>query len=105
MVFHKSSEDGTRYSSYSINNQQATPVAPSAGDSIEYYALKALPREFVNHGADGDDSEKVDGEVEGKVGETCRDVVDRIVNQIKVQRSKLGFDDEENFVVEEDVVG
>lgn len=105
MVTFRATEDGTRYSSYSVRNQQTPQIdaIPSTANSEDYYALKALPREFVNYGADGDDSEAIDGEVEGRVGETCREVVSRIVNQIIEQRVKLGFDDD--IVVEQDVVG
>ena len=54
-----------------------TESLDAADDGTEFFAFKALPREFVTPGADEDDDND-----RGKQ-ETCREVVDKIVERIR----------------------
>lgn len=85
-----------------------TESGESAGDGTEYFAFKALPREFVTPGADEDDDND-----RGKQ-ETCREVVDKIVDRIRGECARAegsggGYEGSsarhEGFITEGDIVG
>jgi hypothetical protein len=80
----------------------------SASEGEEFFAFKALPREFVAPGADEDDDN-----ARGKE-ETCREVVDKIVERIKGECARAagsvggyvgGHARNDGFVTEGDIVG
>lgn len=76
-------------------------------EGTEFFAFKALPREFVALGADEDDDNG-----RGKE-ETCREVVDKIVERIKGECARAagsvggyvgGHARSDEFVTEGDIV-
>lgn len=78
------------------------------GDATEYFAFKALPREFVTPGADEDDDNDRGRE------ETCREVVDKIVERIRGECARAegsggGYAGSparnDGFITEGDIVG
>lgn len=79
----------------------------SSSEGTEFFAFKALPREFVTLGADEDDDN-----ARGKE-ETCREVVDKIVERIKGECARAagsvggyvgGHARNDDFVTEGDIV-
>lgn len=130
-IFFKPSEGGTRLTSYAVlNTTPASPLPeakknrnraasnsgydtrPEGTAGLDYFAFKALPKEFVTSGSPQmDDEEDADND-RGK-DESCREVVDRIVQRIKDECYRAagsvggyvgGHARSENFVVEADVV-
>jgi hypothetical protein len=78
-----------------------------ASNGTEFFAFKALPREFVALGADEDDDNE-----RGKE-ETCREVVDKIVERIKGECARAagsvggyvgGHARDDDFITEGDIV-
>lgn len=76
-----------------------SPIDP---DAAQFFAFKALPREFAPPPTTSDDDEEYE-DVVLEANETCRATVDRVTRRIKDACVRLGGD-EEDFVVEKDVV-
>lgn len=109
-LFFQPSEAGTRMTSYAALNASPLPEAKrtraSDSDGLDFFAFKALPREFVVSGEDDDDIGR------GK-DETCREVVDRLVARIREECVRAagsiggyvgGHARGDDFVVNADVV-
>jgi hypothetical protein len=80
----------------------------SETEDTEFFAFKALPREFVHPGADEDEDDD-----RGK-DETCREVVDKIVDRIQGECARAagsvggyvgGYARKQDFITEGDIVG
>jgi len=106
-----------------LRSSPSTPTTPhtpipivehsEVGDTVEFFAFKALPREFVsrtrsdassNH-SDSDEEDEDDFALESN--ETCRATVDRIARRISEQCVRAGGGDgalPQDLVVEKDVV-
>ncbi|KAK4688765.1 phosphatidylinositol 4-phosphatase, partial [Tremellales sp. Uapishka_1] len=114
-------DESTRFSTYSIRNKpSSSPASPSKPPSTpgmdvehssvnplggEYFAFKALPREFIARGASTvveDSDDEVD--LGAQTGESCLAVVDRLVKRVQEQCKKAGHGHEDGFVVPKDIV-
>ncbi|KAI5451680.1 hypothetical protein NCC49_001661 [Naganishia albida] len=115
LIRFRPAKNDTRLTSYSMmNSPPPSPAKAKAraqdGESTEgteFFAFKALPREFVALGADEDDDNG-----RGKE-ETCREVVDKIVERIKGECARAagsvggyvgGHARSDEFVTEGDIV-
>ncbi|KAJ9101480.1 hypothetical protein QFC19_005131 [Naganishia cerealis] len=119
MIRFRPAKNDTRFSSYSMMN--SPPVSPAKSrtqtpndkdtvdiEDTEFFAFKALPREFVLPGAGEDDDND-----RGK-DETCKEVVDKIVDRIQGECTRAagsiggyvgGYARKQGFVTEGDIVG
>lgn len=84
-----------------------TESSEAAGDGTEFFAFKALPREFVTPGADEDDDNDRGNQ------ETCREVVDKIVERLRGECARAegsgggyagGPSRNDGFITESDIV-
>jgi hypothetical protein len=112
---HPSSDADTDTPSTPLPDVEHAAVDPGAS---EFFAFKALPREFVARGASVGESEDEDemlgvrgtGGGAGGEGESCRDVVERVVRRVKEQCARVGAGQgdegrvEDGFVLDKDVV-
>ncbi|KAJ9103285.1 hypothetical protein QFC21_002708 [Naganishia friedmannii] len=119
LIRFRPAKNDTRFTSYSMMN--SPPVSPAKSraklpadkdaaenEETEFFAFKALPREFVHPGADEDEDDD-----RGK-DETCREVVAKIVDRIQGECARAagsvggyvgGYARKQDFITEGDIVG